>query len=68
MTREKQLELLELLKQWDSEEMDCQGDCHECYYNMSSSEYYLDNCPFIVACDMVYRKVYYPELWNKRKG
>lgn len=67
MTTRGQHELLRLLKQFDEEELNCNGNCYSCYYCMESTEYTLDNCPLLVAYDMIYHKIYDNFRWNKRK-
>ena len=61
-TRDKHT-LLQLLNQYDSEELDCGGDCKECFYYVEQQ-----NCPLLIAYDMIYDKVFRPDVWNERKG
>jgi len=61
-TRDKD-ELLRLLKQFDEEELNCSGDCSKCYYGVHSAEICLDNCPLLIARDMVYNEVYRQPKW-----
>lgn len=68
MTANDKTQFFELFKQWEKEELDCEGNCNECYYRMESPDYCLDNCPILVVYDMIYRKIYDIDVWNKRKG
>ena len=55
MTIRNKNQLIELLKQ-ASEEMDCDGpssDCRWCRWYVESREKYMENCPMLIARDMV---------------
>lgn len=68
MTVRNKYDLYRLITQFNDEELICGGDCCFCFYNVSSREPGLDNCPLIIAQDMLYRIIYKPEDWNRRKG
>jgi len=68
MTIQDKYQLLELLKQYDREELNCGGDCNSCYYFIESPQLGMQNCPLLVTYDMIYEKVFHPDVWNERKG
>lgn len=63
MTIRDKDELLRLLKQFDEEELNCNGNCSTCYYNVHSAQIGLDNCPLLIAYDMIYNCVYRHPKW-----
>ena len=66
MTTKDKVTLIELMRRFNEEELDCNGDCYSCFYYMESREYALDNCPFLVALDMVRCKFTDEKLWKRR--
>ena len=68
MTIQGKHQLLELLKQYDREELDCSGECDSCYYFIKTQQVGMQNCPLLVAYDMIYEKIFYRDVWNERKG
>ena len=65
MTQTEILQLLNLMKRFDEEELDCIGNCHKCYYCMNPTDIRLDDCPLLVAYDMIYRRFNHCEKWEK---
>ena len=61
-TRDKD-ELLRLLKQFDEEELNCNGNCSTCYYCVHSDKIGLDDCPLLIARNMVYDKIDRQQKW-----
>ena len=68
MTTRDKHQLLSLLNQYNMEEVDCEGDCNSCYYFIKQQHLDLQCCPFLVAYDMIYEKVFHRDVWNERKG
>lgn len=63
MTIRDKDELLRLLKQFDEEELNCNGNCSTCYYGVHSDKVVIDNCPLLIARSMVYDKIYKQPKW-----
>ena len=68
MTTRDKHQLLQLLNQYDREEVDCDANCDSCYYFIKSPRVGMQNCPLLVAYDMIHEKVFHREIWNERKG
>ena len=66
-TRDKHM-LLQFLNQYNNEENDCGGNCNSCYYFIKTQQVGMQNCPLLVAYDMIHEKVFHPDIWEKRKG
>ena len=66
-TRDKHM-LLQLLNQYDNEENDCNGNCDSCDYFIKTQRIGMQNCPLLVAYDMIYEKIFHPDVWDERKG
>jgi hypothetical protein len=65
MTQTEILQLLNLINRFDKEELNCNGNCYGCYYYMESRDAHLDNCPLLVAYDMVLGRFNHNEQWCK---
>lgn len=68
MTQTEILELLNLMQRFEKEELDCNGHCVRCYYCMEEVPLGLDNCPFLIAYDMIDRRFRHCEKWKKGKN
>ena len=66
MTIRDKNELLKLLSLFNKEELDCSENCHSCYYNTMSP--YKQDCPILLAFDLIKTKFTNTLLWEERKG
>jgi len=67
MTQTEILQLLNLMRRFDAEELDCNGNCPRCYYYMAEGPLGLDECPLLVAYDMIDRRFRHCEKWEKKE-
>lgn len=69
MTIKDKILLYETLKNF-SEEIDCGGNCNKCYYGIEAPglDIFIQNCPLLVAQDILYDILYKPNEWNRKKG
>ena len=68
MTTRDKHQLLELLNRYDREELDCDGECNSCFYFIKAQRVGMQNCPLLAAYDMIYEKIFHPNIWDERKG
>ena len=66
MTIRDKNELLKLLSLFDKEELDCSGKCYSCYYGID--HLYKQECPVLLAFNLIKDKFTNPLLWEERKG
>ena len=66
MTTRDKVTLLELLNKFNNEELNCSGDCSECFYGVEPYSKYVDNCPLLLTYDMVLQKFNGIEKWIKK--
>ena len=65
MTMRDQVELLELMKQFDLEK-ECKEECCEkCHYAVKYSEELFDCCPLNMCITMIYDKIYRTRVYKK---
>ena len=68
MTEQDKENLMKLLWRFNKEELDCHGNCKKCFYYMNSPIIGVDNCPILVAYDMIFRKTRDIDRWEMRIG
>lgn len=65
MTQTEILQLLNLMRRFDIEELDCNENCARCYYHIAECSLGLGDCPFLIAYDMIDKRFRHCEKWEK---